>query len=106
MKASSEYIIMGEDGKEYGPVNARQIRQWVTEGRVEKKTPVKPDHARDWIFLGDLQEFQELFPQPRSKAPWVAPRRGLVKAFVILAVVTAIYYLVQHFHLLEQLHRH
>jgi hypothetical protein len=31
---------------------------------VEKKTPVLPDGAEDWVFLSSLPEFEEAFASP------------------------------------------
>jgi hypothetical protein len=99
MKAPTEYTVMGEDGKEYGPVDAKQVREWVAEGRLDKKTPIKPADARDWIFLGEVEEFTKLFAPPRTPKVKIAPRKGLIKAFVVLTLVTTAYYLFLH-------HRH
>jgi hypothetical protein len=54
---------MGDDGKEYGPVDAGQVRRWIAEGRLEKKTPVKLGDARDWVFVQSLPEFKEAMAQ-------------------------------------------
>jgi Domain of unknown function (DUF4190)/GYF domain 2 len=58
---SAIYKIIGEDGKEYGPATAEQIRQWVAEGRVEHRTPIFAEGAKDWNFTGLLPEFAGLF---------------------------------------------
>jgi hypothetical protein len=98
MKAPTEYIVMGEDGKEYGPTPAKQIRQWVAEGRLDKKTPVKHGDARDWVFLGQVPEFARLFaPRRVSRFNWL-PRKGQVTIFVVAALAVVIYFLYQHFH--------
>ncbi len=55
------YKIIGADGRQYGPVAAAQIRQWIGEGRVESRTPVFTDGAADWTFAGLLPEFAGLF---------------------------------------------
>jgi len=55
------YKILGADGKEYGPISAEQIQQWITEGRVEKKTPVFVEGAKDWAFLDAVPELAALF---------------------------------------------
>ena len=55
------YKILGNDGNEYGPVSAEQIVQWIAENRVEKKTPVMPEGAPDWVFLQSLPEFGAAF---------------------------------------------
>jgi hypothetical protein len=85
-----EYQVMGEDGQEYGPVSAEQIRQWFMEQRLERKTPIKAPDGKDWVFLESLPEFADLFQladlsvkrQPRK---W--PRVLLV--VVILIVLAA-----------------
>jgi hypothetical protein len=65
------YKIIGEDGKEYGPATPEQIRQWVAEGRVEHRTPIFVDGAKDWNFVGLLPEFAGLFAA--STPPPIAP---------------------------------
>lgn len=92
--SATDYIVMGEDGKEYGPVSQAEIREWVADGRLEKKSPVKPSGAKDWLFLGDLPEFARLFAAKPAHLPGRRPRKGLVKTFVVIAVLTAIYFLV------------
>jgi hypothetical protein len=93
---STNYIVMGEDGKDYGPVTAAEIREWVADGRLEKKSPVKSGGGKDWLFLGDLPEFANLFAVKSPRLPGRRPRKALVKAFVIVAVLTAIYFLVEY----------
>jgi len=58
---SATYKIIGDDGKEYGPIAAGQLRQWIAEGRVESRTPVFVDGAKDWNFVGLLPEFANCF---------------------------------------------
>ncbi len=53
---NTSYKIRGDDGQEYGPASAEQIRQWITEGRVEKKTPVCVAGANDWVLLETVPE--------------------------------------------------
>jgi hypothetical protein len=90
------YKILGSDGCEYGPVSAEKIKQWIQEDRVEQKTPVMPDSAEDWVFLGALTEFAEAFASPQ-KLGTVVPvknRRGRTAVYfvlLLLAVTAAIY---------------
>ncbi len=58
---SANYKIIGEDGKEYGPVSGELLRQWIAEGRVESRTPVFVDGAKEWNFVGLLPEFAKCF---------------------------------------------
>ena len=66
------YKILGSDGREYGPLSTEKIKQWISEERVEKKTPVLPDGASDWVFLNSLPEFSEAFAV-QEKAGTAAP---------------------------------
>ncbi len=51
------YKIIGADQKEYGPVTADQIRQWITEGRVNGQTRVQDAAGGDWKPLASVPEF-------------------------------------------------
>src|ERR1043165_3074725 len=66
------YRILGGDGKEYGPVSAEQLRQWVREGRANALTQVKAEGATQWQALGSLPELGEIF----GAAPGVPPTLG------------------------------
>lgn len=68
---SAVYKIIGADGRQYGPVAAGQIRQWIAEGRVESRTPVFTDGAKDWTFAGLLPEFANCFPP--TTPPLISP---------------------------------
>lgn len=61
------YKIIGADGREYGPVAAEQLRQWVTDGRVNAQTLVQPDGETDWKALAN---YPDVLP---PVAPPVAP---------------------------------
>ena len=69
---SAIYKIIGDDGREYGPVTAEQIRAWIAEGRIERRTPVFVEGAKDWNFVGLLPEFISGFGTT-SKPPTIAP---------------------------------
>ncbi len=45
------------------------MRQWITEGRVESRTPVFADGAKDWNFVGLLPEFANCFAPPPVVLP-------------------------------------
>ena len=57
------YKIIGADQTEYGPVNAEQIRQWITEGRVDSETKLQAEGGGEWKRLAELPEFTEAFPR-------------------------------------------
>jgi hypothetical protein len=58
------YKIIGTDGREYGPISGEQLRQWIAEGRVESRTPVFVNGAKEWNFVGLLPEFANGFAPP------------------------------------------
>jgi TM2 domain-containing membrane protein YozV len=51
------YRIIGADGKEYGPVTAEQLKQWIAEGRANAQTRVRPEATGEWKWLSELPEF-------------------------------------------------
>jgi TM2 domain-containing membrane protein YozV len=64
------YKIIGTDGRQYGPVNAEQIRRWLAENRVQAQTLVQTEGAPDWKLLSSLPEFAaELNSVPPPIAP-------------------------------------
>lgn len=79
------YKIIGGDGKEYGPIPAGTLRQWIEEGRANAESKVRADGAGNWQALGTVAEFADLFgvsTGPRADAvvtdaPGNAEARGL-----------------------------
>lgn len=66
------YKIIGADGKEYGPISAEQLRQWINQGRVNNSTKVKGETDSDWQTLGTLPDFASTLanpPPPLSAGP-------------------------------------
>ena len=58
------YTIVGADGREYGPANAGQLRQWIAEGRANAQTPTLAPGTPEWKPLGALPEFAGHFAPP------------------------------------------
>jgi hypothetical protein len=86
------YKILGSDGNEYGPLSADKIKQWIAEERVEKKTPVLPESAEDWVFLSSLPEFAEAFAAQEkwSGAAGKKRRIAIFMGLFLLAVIGVI----------------
>ena len=73
------YKIIGTDGRQYGPVNAEQIRRWLAEYRVHAQTLVQTEGAQDWKPLGSLPEFTaelNAVPPPIIPAPGAVTSRA------------------------------
>jgi hypothetical protein len=66
------YKILGADGREYGPVTAGQLQQWIAEGRANAQTQALAPGALEWKPLGALPEFVHQFasPPPPVISPW------------------------------------
>jgi hypothetical protein len=74
------YKIIGADQKEYGPISAEQIRQWVAEGRVNAQTQVALEGTIDWKPLAAFPEFADVVaptPQLAGVPPAYAGQQGL-----------------------------
>ena len=69
------YKIIGADQKEYGPVNAEELKQWIREGRANAQTRVQAEGSAEWRPLGTFPEFASLVgpTQPYAAAPMAAP---------------------------------
>ena len=55
------YQIIGGDGKEYGPVSAEQVRDWIAQGRASAQTRARAADTSDWRMLGEFPEFAAAF---------------------------------------------
>jgi hypothetical protein len=64
------FIILGGDGKEYGPADAATLRRWVAENRADAQTKVRAEGTSEWKPLSDLPEFADAL---RAPAPATAP---------------------------------
>ena len=65
------YKIIGADGREYGPVTAEQLREWIAEGRVNAQTKAQAEGAAQWKPLIEYLEFATLLS--RMAPPFAAP---------------------------------
>ena len=54
-----KYIIVGGDGKEYGPVSVQEVKEWVSSGRANGDTRIKEEGAEAWSRLRDMEFFGE-----------------------------------------------
>lgn len=88
------YTILGGDGKQYGPVTAEAVRQWVNEGRANRNTQIRPEGSEQWQSLANVPEFAPLFaaPPPGMNAPVggapieSVPNSGMAITSLILGV--------------------
>jgi hypothetical protein len=53
------FTILGADGKEYGPVTAGKLHEWIAGGRANMQTKARRSGETEWKTLGDFPEFGE-----------------------------------------------
>ncbi len=51
------YKIIGADGRQYGPVSADQIKQWILAGRANGQTLAQAEGTIEWKPLSSFPEF-------------------------------------------------
>jgi len=66
------YTIIGGDQKEYGPISAEDVRQWIAEGRLNEKSQVKGEGDAEFRPLETFSEFAICFT-PSSSMPKLPP---------------------------------
>ena len=82
------FNIIGADGKQYGPVSADQVRQWIREGRANGASQLQPVGGAEWngpaydpqnnlIFVGEVDWCATVKLQPDQQlhkveigSPW------------------------------------
>jgi len=65
------YRIIGADGREYGPIPAETLRQWIREGRANAQTQAWAEGTAQWKPLAEQVEFAPLLariPPPLAAA--------------------------------------
>jgi len=89
------YKIIGADGKEYGPITADQLRQWIAEGRANAQTKILLEGTTDWRPLSEFPELSlGLAGATPSLAGFAAPNnvaaeqvKGPVIGLMIVAIL-------------------
>jgi hypothetical protein len=62
------YFIQGADQKQYGPITAEQLRQWIAENRLNRTSQCRAEASTDWKPLGEFPEFADAFTPAASAA--------------------------------------
>jgi hypothetical protein len=67
------FTILGADGKEYGPVTAGKIAEWIAGGRANLQTRARLQGETEWKTLGEFPEFGLRPPSGPDEPPAVSP---------------------------------
>jgi prepilin-type processing-associated H-X9-DG protein len=62
------FKILVADQKNYGPVSADQIRQWIAQGRANGQTRAQVAGSTDWKPLAEIPEFADALRAAASPA--------------------------------------
>jgi hypothetical protein len=62
------FKLLGSDEKEYGPVSADQIRQWIAQGRANAQTKLQAAGSTDWKPLAEFPDFADALRAAASPA--------------------------------------
>lgn len=93
------YKVRGQDGREYGPVPAEIIRQWMAEGRLNAQSLMQAEGTDDWKPLGEFAEFQagtppgplpvsgQAGPSPAT-VPGARPQQTLAITSLVLGILS------------------
>ena len=70
----ANYVIIGGDGREYGPISADDLHKWIAEGRLNAQSPAKGTGDAEFRPLAAFPEFAaELGGGVTGSAPFAAP---------------------------------
>jgi len=72
------YRIIGADRREYGPIPAEQVQQWIGEGRINSDTLIRKESEREWKPLYMFSEF--VSASPSFAPPLIEERKSRLVA--------------------------
>jgi hypothetical protein len=82
------YKVIGSDGKEYGPITAAQVRQWIVERRLNNQSLIQPEGETGWKPLSFFPDFGTELAQ--ISAPLVTTSAGPTNNMAIASLVIGI----------------
>jgi hypothetical protein len=71
----TNYNIIGSDGKEYGPVTAADMRQWIATSRINAQSQAKAEGDAEFRPLAKFPEFADAFT-PQAAGTLTPPPLG------------------------------
>ena len=65
----SQYIIIGGDGREYGPKDETEVREWIEQGRLNALSQIKEVGEDEGVSRGSRPEFAVQHSNETSAPP-------------------------------------
>ena len=62
-----KFYFKSNDGEEYGPISASDVREWQNQGRMNNESLARYSNSRDWKHLSDFSELNT--PTPTQRRP-------------------------------------
>lgn len=69
----ANYLIIGGDGKEYGPITDAELRKWIGEGRLNAQSLAKAESDAEFRALAQFPEFADTYAQPAAPGTIAPP---------------------------------
>ncbi len=67
------YRIIGSDGKEYGPITAEVLMQWIEQGRINARSMARKEDSGEWLPLSSFPELSGMLASIAVRAPLAPP---------------------------------
>ena len=84
------YKVLGADGKEYGPVSAEQLRQWIIQRRLNAESLIQPEGQSGWKPLSFFSEFAGDLLRVTPPLPSAAPGSGGTNNMAVASFVMGV----------------
>ena len=84
-----KFYFKSNDGEEYGPISAIDVREWQNQGRMNNESLVRYSNSRDWKPLSDFSELNTTPTTPTHQdGQDFQPHRGsMILTFGIIGIV-------------------
>ena len=79
----ANYIIIGGDQKEYGPISTDDVRQWIAEGRLNEQSLMKAESDAEFRPLEKFPEFAVHFASKTPASDMPPPLAGATGSAVL-----------------------
>jgi hypothetical protein len=60
------FRVRDQQGRTYGPIDAGELRPWITEGRLTEDMLLQQEGSADWYRAGDVPALAKIFAQRKA----------------------------------------
>lgn len=88
------YKIIGADQKDYGPITAEQMAEWISQGRANQGTMAMVDGGTGWKPLAQFPEFAAALaaknPPPALSYASTSPVAGSIPNYLVQSILVTL----------------